>query len=242
LVTQPWIHAGPVSDSYAVVTDSATRPIKSGTAVTTPLPVYRLSVCVSSESRRPPTTFALTGRHVVVVLRAFDYRQDLRGLRTYLKEKSPVLVGVGVYTVTCSGASDGAGNSGAASATLRSIYRWDGFLQPINDTAHQIDTATSTFKAGSTVPVKFELKRADGTIITPAGAPVWLAPVKGSATTASVDESVYTVAATSGGTYRADGTQWIYNWSTKGLASGFYYRIGVKLDDGQTYYVNIGLR
>ena len=66
--------------------------------------------------------------------------------------------------------------------------------------------------------------------------------MKGSATTASVDESVYSTSATTGGTYRADGQQWIYNWSTKGLAAGFYYRVGVKLDDGQTYYVNIGLR
>jgi hypothetical protein len=154
----------------------------------------------------------------------------------------PVLVGVGAYDVTCNGAVDKAGNTGSATATLRSIYRWDGFLQPINDTAHQVDTATSIFKAGSTVPVKFQLKRANGTIITPASAPIWLTPVKGSATAASVDESVYAVTATSGGTYRADGDQWIYNWNTKGLAAGFYYRIGVKLDDGQTYYVNIGLR
>jgi len=90
--------------------------------------------------------------------------------------------------------------------------------------------------------VKFQLTRSDGTVITPTSAPIWLTPVKGSATAASVDESVYSDTATAGGVYRSDGQQWIYNWSTKGLASGFYYRIGVKLDDGQTYYVNIGLR
>ena len=38
------------------------------------------------------------------------------------------------------------------------------------------------------------------------------------------------------------GGQYIYNWSTKGLAAGFYYRIGVRLDDGATYTVNIGLK
>ena len=65
--------------------------------------------------------------------------------------------------------------------------------------------------------------------------------MKGSATTASVDESAYSDPAT-GGVYQSDWRQWVYNWSTKGLASDFYYRIGVKLDDGQTYYVNIGLR
>jgi hypothetical protein len=44
------------------------------------------------------------------------------------------------------------------------------------------------------------------------------------------------------GAVSRSGMQYIYNWSTKGSTSGFYYRIGVKLDDGQTYYVNIGLR
>ncbi|MEO6712632.1 MAG: PxKF domain-containing protein, partial [Mycobacteriales bacterium] len=164
------------------------------------------------------------------------------GVATSATPSVPVLSGVGVYTVTCSGASDNAGNAGSASATLRSIYGWNGFLQPINDTAHQIGTATSIFKAGSTVPVKFELRRADGTIITPTSAPVWLTPVRGSRTTAAVDEPVYTELSTAGGFYRASGSQWIYNWSTKGLAAGYYYRIGVTLDDGQTYYVNIGLR
>ena len=164
------------------------------------------------------------------------------GVATQATPTVPALVGVGAYVVSCNGAVDRAGNTGSATATLRSIYRWDGFLQPINDTAHQVDTATSIFKAGSTVPVKFQLKKANGSIITPGSAPIWLTPVKGSPTTASVDESVYSAVATGGGTYRADGDQWIYNWSTKGLAAGYYYRIGVKLDDGQTYYVNIGLR
>ena len=42
--------------------------------------------------------------------------------------------------------------------------------------------------------------------------------------------------------YDAASGQYVFNWSTKGLTPGYYYRIGVKLDDGQTYYVNIGLR
>ncbi|MDX6295697.1 MAG: hypothetical protein QOH50_4772, partial [Kribbellaceae bacterium] len=46
--------------------------------------------------------------------------------------------------------------------------------------------------------------------------------------------------ADSGSTYRSDGQQYIYNWKTG--TGGYYYRIGVTLDDGQSYYVNIGLR
>jgi hypothetical protein len=103
-------------------------------------------------------------------------------------------------------------------------------------------TSTSIFKGGSTIPAKFQLKRADGTVVQTTTAPQWLAPAKGSATSASVDESVYSELATSGSTYTWTGSQYQYNWSTKGVSAGFYYRIGVKLDDGQIYYVNIGLR
>jgi hypothetical protein len=102
--------------------------------------------------------------------------------------------------------------------------------------------ATSIFNAGSTVPVKFEIHRADGTAVSPNSAPQWLTPVKGSPLSAAVDESAYSLPATVGDTYRVAGGQYIYNWSTKGLPAGFYYRIGVRLDDGSTYTVNIGLR
>ncbi|HET8596012.1 MAG TPA: PxKF domain-containing protein, partial [Intrasporangium sp.] len=150
--------------------------------------------------------------------------------------------GVGAFTYTAT-ATDKAGNTTRITGSYKVIYRWDGFLQPINDTAHQVGTSTSIFKAGSTVPVKFQLKKADGTVVQAASAPAWLAPVKGSATSAPVDESVYTASADSGSDYRYDATaqQYIYNWKAPS-AGGNYYRIGVKLDDGQTYYVNIGLR
>lgn len=42
----------------------------------------------------PTLDTPLVGRHVLVVMRAFDYRTDLAALKTYIKEMSPVLVGV----------------------------------------------------------------------------------------------------------------------------------------------------
>jgi hypothetical protein len=98
------------------------------------------------------------------------------------------------------------------------------------------------FKAGSTVPVKFQLKNSAGVVVSSSAAPVWLTPVKGSAMTAAVDESVYAVSADSGSVFRFDATakQYIYNWKTG--SGGNYWRIGVLLEDGQTYFVNIGLR
>jgi hypothetical protein len=148
--------------------------------------------------------------------------------------------GVGTFTWTAV-ATDKAGNATTITGSYKVIYRFDGFLQPINDTAHQIGTSTSIFKAGSTVAVKLQLMKADGTVVQAATAPQWLTPVKGNATTAPVDESTYAASADSGTAYRYDAPQYIYNWKT-GSAGGNYWRIGVRLDDGQTYYVNIGLR
>lgn len=151
--------------------------------------------------------------------------------------------GVGTFTYTAR-ATDLAGNTATETVTYRVIYRWDGFLQPINDTAHQVGLATSVFKAGSTVPVKFQVKRADGTVVQLPSLPLWLTPAKGGATSAAVDEALYGDLVTNGTAYRWDATaqQYIYNWGTAKNQAGFYWRIGARLDDGQTYYVNIGLR
>ena len=42
----------------------------------------------------PPLTTDLEGRHVLVVVRGHDYREDLRALRPYIREYQPVLIGV----------------------------------------------------------------------------------------------------------------------------------------------------
>jgi len=42
----------------------------------------------------PELVTDITGRHVLVVVRGMDYRDDLRALRSYIREVRPVLVGV----------------------------------------------------------------------------------------------------------------------------------------------------
>jgi hypothetical protein len=150
--------------------------------------------------------------------------------------------GVGTVTATAT-ATDNAGNTTKVTISYQVSYRFDGFLQPINDTAHQTGLSTSVFKAGSTVPAKFQLKKSDGTVVQAATAPQWLT-TRGSSTTAAVDESFYSDPVTTGSTYRWDSTaqQYIYNWGTAKNQAGFYWGIGVKLDDGKTHWANIGLR
>jgi hypothetical protein len=155
--------------------------------------------------------------------------------------------GVGTFNYTAT-ATDRAENKSTQSGTYRVIYNVPTdqafFLQPSNDTAHMQSLNTSIFKGGSTVPVKFQLKKANGAIVQANTSPIWEAPVKGSRITAPVNESAYQDGGDTANTYRWDSTaqQYIYNWSTSGYAAGYYWRIGVKLDDGRTYYVNIGLR
>jgi hypothetical protein len=149
--------------------------------------------------------------------------------------------GVGTFTYTAVG-KDKAGNMTVKAVTFKAKYRWDGFLQPINDTAHQVDQTISVFKAGSMVPVKFQLKRADGSVVLTNSTPVFLTPVKGGATNAPLNESSYTGSPTPGSTFQLSGSTYTYNWNTTKQMAGFYWRIGVLLDDGTIQTVNIALR
>jgi hypothetical protein len=154
---------------------------------------------------------------------------------------------VGKFTFSAT-ATDKAGNSTTVTGSYSVRYRFDGFLQPINDTGHLQTCGTgcivSVFKAGSTVPVKFQLKDANGNVVQAPTLPIWLSPTKGNPTTAPVDESAFTDLPTSGGAYRWDSTaqQYIYNYGTGKNQAGNYWRIYAQLDDGTTQWVDIGLR
>lgn len=123
-------------------------------------------------------------------------------------------------------------------------YLFSGFLQPINDTKYHPEQKPSVFKAGSTVPVKFQLKKYDGVVTQAESLPIWITPQKGSLMNMPVGESTYNITSTSGNEFRWDSVdqQYIYNWSTKGLVPGYWYKLSVRLDDGNMYSVTVGLR
>ncbi|MEI2785749.1 MAG: PxKF domain-containing protein [Candidatus Nanopelagicales bacterium] len=148
--------------------------------------------------------------------------------------------GVGDF-VYAAKATDKAGNVRLVSVAYRVVYRFDGFQQPINDPVLVPGAARSVFKSGSTVPVKFQVKRADGTLVEPGDCAGMVdAGEGGSPTGASVNEAVWSEPATSGTQFEKTGDQWHYNWKTKGVAAGYTYRIGVRLDDGTKHYVVVG--
>jgi hypothetical protein len=131
-------------------------------------------------------------------------------------------------------------------ATLKVVFAFNGFLQPINDTAHEQMCGTpcpmSIFKSGSTIPVKFQLFDANGVAVQSSVAPKWTEPQYLGVMTAPVSDSVPSVPPMSGTTYTYQGNQYQYNWSTKSTAANSLYMIGWELPDGQFGYVYIGLK
>ncbi len=142
---------------------------------------------------------------------------------------------------------DAAGNyvlrSSTATATASILYGLSAgnfFLPPINTPGHGIPV--SVFKAGSTIPVKFQLFDAFGNPVGFAEAHIsfW----KCSNQVPSGEEEM-TVAsqANSGTLFRYDpvAQQYIFNLSTKGFPKG-QYKIRVNLGTGQWPEVEIGLK
>jgi hypothetical protein len=173
--------------------------------------------------------------------RASDALSGLAGCvltsRTGSATTNPGGVGDLVYTFM---ATDKAGNTATQVVTLHVGYGWAGFLQPVTNTAHDLGTA-STFKAGSTVPMKFVLKDASGTVRQAAYAPMWLAPVDLGTTATSGAGTVTGDTGTVGGSYKYDSGQYIYTWQTPKSGAGHYYRVGVQLDSGDVYTTLIKL-
>ena len=153
--------------------------------------------------------------------------------------------GVGTWAVTAT-ATDVAGNISTASVTYKVVYKFSGFSQPVNDPRVDSTLKPSVFKAGSTVPVKFRLRKADDSVVQTNTnfLPAWTTPQKGAAIAAPISEDLYSEPATSGSTYRWDSAdqQYIFNYGTAKSQGGSNWRIGVRLDDGNAYTVDIGLR
>jgi hypothetical protein len=124
---------------------------------------------------------------------------------------------------------------------LKIVYGWDGFLQPINDTAHQTGVQQSKFKLGQTIPAKFLLKNAAGAVVRQATDPTFTRSANpGACDSTATTDATETVAPDAGSTFTWDGSKYQYNWSTKGLTAG-EYRIFANLADGTKPYVDICL-
>ncbi len=118
----------------------------------------------------------------------------------------------------------------------RLMYNFMGFLSPIKP------DGSAVFKAGSVIPVKFQLKSTAGYVYPYAIAKVYIAKVTNGTVGAEKP------AQASGWGYKGNlcrydlfNKQYVFNLNTKGFTKGTY-RIRADLGDGLTYTVNINLK
>ena len=139
--------------------------------------------------------------------------------------------------------SDNVGHVASDSCDYSVVYGWDGFLQPINDTAHT-GLYESKFKLGSTVPVKFRVTDHVGNPVQAGGAPQFqVSSNRGSCDTAGTSEATPDSSATTGTAFKWSSTdsQYVYNFSTKGKTNGEYRVWATGIGDGVNHYVDICL-
>ena len=115
-------------------------------------------------------------------------------------------------------------------------YAFPGVDQPVNR------DGSSVFKAGSTVPITFELLAPDGSPAAGVVATLRYAFVSG-AVEGPINEAVSTASATAGNTFRSgmSGNRYVFNWSTASLAPGTYH-LHIGLDDGSDHLVTLSLK
>ena len=172
---------------------------------------------------------------------AFDGLSGLDGSCSLVVTGSP---DGGHYTAVAT-AADNAGNVTTTSVTWFVTFRFGGFLDPINDTGSSITSQTSVFKAGSTIPVKFEILDDAGNPVQVSTPPQWLTPLRGPALgSAPVNESPTRLSPTSGSNFDFDprASRYQFNWQPTKDMAGYYWRIGARLDDGSVHIVYVGVK
>jgi len=145
---------------------------------------------------------------------------------------------VGTHTLTAS-ARDRAGNrtSVTRSYTVRPWFV-DGFLRPVT----MGEGVVNTVKAGSTVPLKFDVHRGGPTgpdVTGEVGSIVMTrVPCDGSDSA----EPVTAVASTGSTALRYSDGQWIQNWATPASGKGSCYRVTLTTLDGSTISAGVLLK
>ena len=142
-------------------------------------------------------------------------------------------VGLNFLEIT---ATDNTGNSNKLTRTFNVVYKFTGFLPPI-----EVD-GSGVYKQDRTLPTKFRLIDSNNNYVSTAIAHISLAKFSNNI---YGDEEILlsTSAADTGNQFRYDATenQYIFNLSTKSLTAGSW-QLKVKLDDGKQYYVQIAIK
>ncbi len=156
---------------------------------------------------------------------------------------APTVLPVGFTTVTFT-ATDDAGNTAQATARVQVVYNFGGFLPPLIKGG---SASIQQGRQGRTIPVKFQLRCANGASVATAVASIAVFKVLNAAT-GTIDTTDLTAdagASNNNGVlfrYDAASEQYVYNLSTAGWIAPATYQIVVTLDDGTQQTVMFSLR
>ncbi len=237
--TATWSFAGngnykPASGTASIVITKATQTITFGTLTNKTLADKSFAVSATGGGSGNAVTFSV---------------ENSTGICS-VSGNTVSILGVGKCTIVASQA----GNTNYEAATNKaSVYitygsAYSGLLAPINITGTR-----SSFKLGSTIPVKFKLTAPDGTAIANTVNKLVVSKVNNTPEVA-VNESLYSDTPTTGNTFRYDstGAQYIFNLSTKNVhtnpdgstvtfTAGTWY-LKVQLSDGTVQTTTIDIQ
>ncbi len=154
-----------------------------------------------------------------------------------VSNNAPATFAVGTTIVTFT-ATDASGNSSQKNLSVQVVYNFLGYFTPV------LNSGASIFKSGRTVPVKFQLTAADGTIVSNAIATLQVAMVAGVITgTTDFTDATPSGGSNTGDLFRFDPTsgQYIYNLDTTGFAPGTHL-LRATLNDGTKHDVLVSIR
>jgi hypothetical protein len=143
---------------------------------------------------------------------------------------------IGSHTLTAV-ATDNAGNEGTETRTY-TVQAWDldGFYQPVDK------YKVNTVKAGSTVPLKFNVFKGNQRMTSGIGASFSAKKVncEGGAIEDAIEE--FTTTGKTELRYDADGQQWVQNWATPKAGAGSCYAVTMTTADGSTIKAGFKLK
>ncbi len=100
----------------------------------------------------------------------------------------------------------------------------------------------SKFKLGQTIPVKFQITDAAGTVVQQTGNPTFSrTDYLGACDATAALDTLPSVPADNGAAFGSNGSTYSYNWSTKGITKPGEYRIFANLADNTRRSVDICL-
>jgi len=121
-------------------------------------------------------------------------------------------------------------NSPVATCNYSVIYDWTGFFQPVDN-----NNALNVARAGSAVPVKFNLGGYQGLAIFIAGSPSSTKVTCPNTEQDPIEETATLNAGGSSLTYDYTASQYIYVWKSDKSWAGTCRRLDVKFSDGTTH-------